>query len=206
MSGIMDPEMFNMRRFYIPIPISSGIMDTTLYEAFMDKVAKALHDGRTKGEYKNESTIFCSLEILRLISRANAALGSTNTTANPFGFQFTTPPPSELTLGLQVYKIKTMYGGLNFVHDPGFDFETGFEVPYHLFPAQSGKLNPKYLCIALDKSTIKFYTRAGREERIYGGLQSPNNPFIYTEGISGAHSIGMRDSRNNALLYMPPDA
>lgn len=205
MSGIMDPEMFNMKYFYVPIPVSAGVLNTTYYEAWMDKIAKALHYNRTKGEYQNESTIFCSLEILRLIGRANATIGPT-TSSNPFGFQFSAPPPSELTLGIQVYKIKTMYGTLNFVHDPGFDFETGFEVPYHLFPAHSGKLNPKYLAVALDKSSIKFYTRAGREERIYGGLQSNNNPFIYTEGISGAHSIGLRDSRNNAILYMPPDA
>jgi len=209
MSGLLDYEMHPIKYLSNPLPVANNLAlkydDMGLvFMNWLDTLAKGLNYNSTPGEYEDK-TLFCSLTVLNYIKNTNALLASKNT-GNIFGGQMTMTKGNELTLGLDIYKFVTSYGTLNFIHDKNLDVATQMEFPRFLFPNTSGKLLPKFVIFAIDKSFIKLKTQSSRPERIYGNLQSNNNPFVYTEGISGAHTLIVRNMGNHAVINVTPNS
>ena len=94
---------------------------------------------------------------------------------------------------------------LRFIEEPALNFAPAFKVPRFLFPRTNGLINPRYMILAIDKSFISMTTHSSRPDRIYGNLQSNNNPFLYVEGISGIHLVKLRFPRNHAIIDITPD-
>lgn len=208
-SGVLDAEMFPMKYMKVPMPvtgnaivISNGGLD---FENWLEDLAKGLNSKNQVGDYQGH-TIFVGITTLNMIAKANARIGSdTSTGGNIYGANFEMVPPSDMTLGLQVFKFKTMFGELNFVYEKSLDTETSFKVARWAFPNCNGKLNPRYTMLAVDKSFIEIMTHKSRPDKLYGNLQDNNNPFIYMEGMSGAHLLKMRFPRNHAIIDITPD-
>jgi hypothetical protein len=209
MSGLLDYEMFPIKYLQKPLPISgANVLSTAsnglVFMEWLDGIAKAVNYNKTDGKYK-DMTLICSHDIIRYLKNTNAIIGSSLTSSgNIFGSTFVTPPPGELTLGLDILKYKTSYGTLNFVHDPSLDKDTHWKFPRFLFSHKDGLVRPKWLIFALDKSFIKLKTQKSRAPKIYGGLQPNNNPFVYEEGLSGAHTLEVRNMMNHAIIDVTP--
>jgi len=208
-SGIFDPELFPIKYIYMPIPMNGSVINTgtggIYFEQWMENLTKSFHFNKVPSKTQ-EITVFTSKAMLSLLRKANARLGSTDysTTGNVIGATWTTIPPNKMTLGIPVYQYDSIEGTMNFVHEPSLDFETSWPVPYYLFPEAAGKLSPRWMMFGLDKSSIEFYTHAGRPEKIYGNIQPNNQVNVVTEAIQGAHSIVLRNPSNHSVAYCPP--
>lgn len=208
-SGILDYEMFPMKYMKVPIPQTGNAIITSsggeTFRNWLNDLAKGLNSKNNVGDYQGHS-LLVGMKVLEMMANANATIGSdTSTGGNVFGAGFEMVPPSSLTLGLQVFSYKSMYGQLNFIYDPVLDSATAFKVPRHIFPNVNGRVSPRYTMIAIDKSYISMLTHKSRPDMLHGNLQSNNNPFIYVEGMSGAHLLKMRFPRNHSIIDVTPD-
>jgi len=207
MDGLFSYENFPIKYFSKPLPINgSNVLSTSSYGLvfmeYLDSIAKALNYNATTGKYKDR-TLLCSHDVMKYLKNTNAILASVGT-GNIFGAQTTMAPPSKLTLGLAVYTYETSYGVLKFVHDPSLDKDTAWKFPRFLFSHKNGLIRPKWIIIAIDKSFIKLKTQKTRPEKIYGNLQSNNNPFVYEEAMSAAHTLEVRNCANHAIIDVTP--
>lgn len=215
-SGIFDPELFPIKYIYMPIPMSGATIDVSngglYFENWMENLTKSFHFNKVPSKTE-EITVFTSKSMLGLLRKANARLGTAvnppsgstyGSTGNVIGATWTTVPPNKMTLGIPVYQYDSIEGIMNFVHEPSLDFETSWPAPYYLFPEAGGKLSPRWMMFGLDKSSIDFYTHAGRPEKIYGNIQPNNQVNVITEAIQGAHSIVLRNPSNHSVAYCPP--
>ena len=208
-SGVLDAEMFPIKYMKVPMPVNGNSIIVSNggleFENWLEDLAKGLNSKNQVGDYQGH-TIFIGITGLNMISKANARIASdTSTGGNIYGANFEMIPPSEMTLGLQVFKFRTMFGELNFVYEKSLDTETSFKVARWAFPNCNGKLNPRYTMLAVDKSFVEIMTHKSRPDKLYGNLQDNNNPFIYMEGMSGAHLFKMRFPRNHAIIDFTPD-
>jgi hypothetical protein len=206
MSGLLDYEMFPIKYLQKPLPINgSNVLSTSangmVFMEWLDGIAKAVNYNARDGKYKDKTCIV-SHDVIRYLRNTNALIGTTAT--NIFGSVFQSPAPGELTLGLEILKYKTSYGTLNFVHDPSLDKDTHWKFPRFLFNHKDGLVRPKWLIFALDKSFIKLKTQKTRAPKIYGNLQPNNNPFVYEEGLSAAHTLEVRNMMNHAIIDVTP--
>lgn len=207
MSGLLDYEMFPIKYLQKPLPISgSHVLANSdkglVFMEWLDSIAKSVNYQASTGKYADK-TFLVSHDVIRYLKNTNAILGST-AGGNIFGTNFTSPPPGELTLGLEILKYKTSYGNINFTHDPSLDKDTHWKFPRFLFSQKDGLVRPKWLMFCIDKSFIKLKTQKSRVPKIYGGLQPNNNPFVYEEAMSGAHTLEVRNMMNHAIIDVTP--
>jgi hypothetical protein len=212
MSGLLDKELFDINYLSRPLPVLNNNLlayadGGIVFMNWLDGVAKSLNYNASSGKYEGSGrTLPVSLEIIRYLRNTNAFVASNNS-SNMFGalYTFTKGSESSNTLGLDVYSYNTAYGPLNFVHDPTLDHDTKWSFPRFLFNHRDGKVSPRYLIFGLDKTSIKLKTQASRPEKIYGNLQPPNNPFVYKEGLSGSHSLEVRNEANHGIIDVTPN-
>jgi len=197
MSGILDYSTFPIR--YMKVKFPSSFANGFELANWIDHIVYSLQAFRQTGGAK-AFTCLVSQNILNKLSRANAAIGSSN--GNVFGGIFTVSPPSSLTLGLQVYEYKSVYGVIRFIHEPSFDLMPTLKastttlggVPYHLFP---NGLNPRNILMILDKGYIK--QRTLRPDKIYGNIQNVGQD-AFEEAMRGEHSLELRFPRNHCIV------
>jgi hypothetical protein len=206
-SGLFDYEMFPIKYVKHPLPVdaagtvvTSGTVKGLTFKTWIEDLAKACKVAKQDAMY-GSTTLMVGIDFINIISTTAALIGTQDT--NVFGVRFEKMPTGNQTLGLDVYSYKSTYGELRFIHMPELDYLTTLKVPTHLFP--SGRRSPRWTAIALDKNYISIQTRKGREEKIYGNLQSNDNPFVSIEGISGAHMLKLRYPMNHMVIDMTPN-
>lgn len=213
MSGLMDFEMFGgIHHAQIPLPVlNKNILvysDGGLgFQIWLEKIAKVLNYNASTGKYDGAGrTCFISLTIRNYIRTTMAFLASSHS-SNILGANYTMTKGSDTsaTLGMDTDAFDTSFGKLTFVYMPELDKDTKWPMPRHLYSHRNGLVSPKWMIIGIDKASIKLKTHQSRPDRIYGNLQPSNNPFVYKEGMSGAHTLEVRNDANHGFIDATPN-
>jgi len=210
-SGFFDYELFPVTYIKHPLPIdasgtvigterSAGTPVGMRFKNWIDELCKACQVGKTTGN-NTVTTVLVGIDFMNIISTAAALIGTSD--FNVFGVRFEKMPTGNQTLGLDVYAYRGVYGELRFQLLPELSYMSALKVPNFLFP--SGRRSPRWTALAIDKTKVSIMTRKGREEKIYGNLQSNDNPFVSIEGISGAHLFKMKDPACQLVIDMEPN-
>lgn len=214
-SGVMDRERFPIRHAFHPLPTelfqgdiyisdaAGGGVTGRIYQKWLEDLSEMVFGGRQRSDAKNVSMAI-GKDMKRMIRNVNAAVASTAT--NVFGWNLVTQvPQNKLYLGIPTYEYDAGGESIMFFEDPSLNDQVDWKLPYYLYPNANGKASPRFLMIGFDKSNIGIMTRKGRQEQIYGNLQSRNNPFVYTESVSSSHMMKVRfcATNHNIINFSP---
>jgi len=198
--GFFDMSLHNIPFFKMPIPTTPGSNMAGLeFQNWMEGVLMATKKSAKQGA--ESRTYMCGKDLIKILAYWEKYLTSTTSTngsalgANHFNYV----KDSTMTLGIGVYRYETIEGSLSFVYDPTMDYITEFPLPY--WWTYGLRINPRFLCIAIDKTQIK--EKIYRADKLHTGIQ-PLGQDMYEEAMRGESGIEIKNCSNHAFFDFTP--
>lgn len=205
-SGLFDREVFPIQHFKRALPFEGGRIphadSGAEIKKWMEDIGESLNANKQFSIY-DDHTLFVSQQVMQWLRDVNARLATSGLFEGANRKEASTG--NTVTLGLEVDTYRTQHGTLKFVHNPLLDQDSTWKMARYLYPHTNGKVNPRFLILAIDKSHISMSTHKSRPHMLHGNLQENRNPFISEEGMSGSGLFELRFPGNHAVIDITPN-